>query len=179
MPTAYIGDIQAFAFEFLPSGWVACDGTVYNIADYPGLGYLLGDLYGGNGSTTFAVPDLRGRTAIFGSNSAPLGQKKGKPTNTLQSPLNHGHRFNLGAQVGTQSDPEGNFLAQSMGGTTGAGETFFSKEDALFSLTSLHADTVQTAGAGQPFENRQPFLTLNYGICYRGYYPHPGEDEAG
>ncbi|MET4729548.1 microcystin-dependent protein [Lysobacter enzymogenes] len=172
MTEPFIGQIQIFGFNFNPRGWAFCNGTTMPIQQNTALFSLLGTQYGGNGQTTFQLPNFVNRAACevgqgpgltprsvgetFGSNSVTL--------NTQQMPA-HTHIVQLygqndtGKRAGTPST--GNFLGTPASTAFAAGTT-----DAPFSPT-----VIQPAGGGQPHENRQPYLAMNFCIALQGVFP--------
>ena len=166
----YIAQILLFAGNFAPRTWSYCDGSVLSIASNTALFSLLGTTYGGNGTTTFALPDLRGRVAV-GAGSAPgrsdyqLGEVGGSEQITLtvnQMPA-HTHTVNVPVSDlgGSTDDPTGNINAVT--GTPG-----YSAPPGSGSYGGV---TASVAGGSQPVDIRQPYLALNYVICMQGIFP--------
>lgn len=163
----YMGEIRIFPWGVIPSGWVQCNGQILAIAANQALFSLLGTYYGGNGTTTFQLPDLRGRTGVgtgqgLGLSSYQVGQVGGTETVSLspqQMPL-HFHQMQAAAGVATTTNPQGNMLA--------VGAQIFNS--AAFNAT-MDANSVVTTGTGRGHQNMMPFLTLNYCICVNGIYP--------
>ncbi len=185
----YIGTVQAFAFGFAPRNWLPCDGQLLAIAQYQALFSLLGTTYGGDGRTTFGLPDLRGRSPMSegngpGLSDRKLGVKVGTETNTLNvnqlPPHNHITDFNgqnvvAGVGIpavnddGTLEESEGNILANSAG-TYAAASAADTTLSAFNAAVSGSAQSSQT-GSGAAINNMQPSLVLNYCICIEGLYP--------
>ena len=185
----FIGTVQAFAFNFTPRGWLACNGQLLSIAQYQTLFSLLGTMYGGDGRTTFALPDLRGRSPLSqgagpGLTDRKIGSHGGTETNFIQvsqlPPHNHVTDFNGQGAVatvnipsvnddGTSEETEGNILANSANSyaAPSAADTNLSPFNAALGGTAQSQNT----GNGQAVNNMQPFLTLNYCICVEGIYP--------
>lgn len=183
----FLGNIQAFGFNFAPRGWANCSGQLMNLAQNTALFSLLGTTYGGNGQTTFALPDLRGRAALNmgqgpGLSMYDIGQASGTEhtTLTISSMPMHTHTATstFGAQVaGTSSNPANTptdtnkYLGASGGGQGNA--TIWS--DALNAPVSMGGinGTVQvgTAGGNQPFSLLNPYLALNFCIALQGIFP--------
>lgn len=174
----FIGQIQLFGFNFAPRGWAFCHGQLLSINENAALFSLLGTTYGGDGRTTFALPDLRSRVAIGEGNGPGLGdirmgEKLGAPTNTLtvnQLP-HHTHSMATGTvnipvseDDANQDEASGKYLANgtfyhnSPGGTYGGG---------AIPVTG----NTSPAGANQPINNVQPSLGLNYCIALVGIFP--------
>lgn len=166
----YIGEIRMFAGNFAPRNWALCDGQLLSIAQHTALFSILGTVYGGDGRTTFALPDLRGRVAIHpgngpGLSSYRLGQTGGAETNTMtisQMPQ-HNHPVNAVAEDGNQSVPTRNLPA---------GTKVLDKEysDATAN-TTMNPAMIGEQGGGQPINNIQPYGTVNYIICLQGVFP--------
>ncbi len=166
----FIGQISMFAGNFAPRGWALCDGQLLPISQYSALFSILGTTYGGDGETTFALPDLRGRVPMHAGNgsgltSRQLGQKFGSETNTLtvnQMP-SHSHTVNAVTDDGNQSVPTGNLPA---------GTKVLDKEYSnAASNTTMNANMINANGDNQPVNNIQPVLVINYIIALEGVYP--------
>lgn len=176
MAEPFIGEIRAFGFNFAPRGWAQCDGQLLPIAQYSALFSLLGTTYGGDGRTTFGLPDLRGRSAVH-EGSGPglipvqLGQKGGAETTTLSvaNMPSHNHVAVLHAEAkpGTLRGPAGNMLAIA---STGADiyTPADPKENKAMAADSI---VVNNTGGGQAFNNRDPFQVVNYCIALQGIFP--------
>ncbi len=161
MSEPFLSEIRIFSFNFAPKGWAMCNGQLLPINQNQALFSLLGTTYGGNGQTTFALPDLRGRVPIhFGSHT--LGERAGEEAHTLN--LNempaHLHQEMASSSVGDAVNPIGAALASA--------SNVYRMAD---SLTSLNPASVSNVGGSQPHENRQPFLTLNFCIALQGIFP--------
>ncbi|MBL8242470.1 MAG: phage tail protein [Bryobacterales bacterium] len=174
MSDPYIGQVILFGGNYAPLGWAFCDGSLLSIAQNTALFSILGTTYGGNGQTTFALPDLRGRAPVHaGASAGPglspyvIGETGGVESVTVTTGQLPGH--NHGVKVAghneghTQSRPGGNIL--------GDGSNYDSPASAD---TSLGGVTCGLAGGSQPHENRQPFLACNYIIALEGIYPSRG-----
>lgn len=168
MPTPYIGQIQAFGFSFAPVGWALCNGQLLSIPTHDALFSLLGTIYGGNGRTTFGLPDLRGRLPLhFGQGpglaNRPIGQKYGEEKvflQTTQIPAHH-HSVAPGADTadGTVSSPAGNYYASTANGYTSATNAGMG-----------NTDTGMTGGSGG-HDNVQPYQVISWCIALTGIYP--------
>jgi microcystin-dependent protein len=181
MSEAFVGQISVFAFNFPPVKWAACQGQTLTIAQHTLLFSLLGTLYGGNGTTTFGLPNLQGRVAL-GSGNAPdgnnylAGDAGGASSVALaanQIP-DHRHNFMASTNSGTTNAPAGNVLASPVG----AGQRGTAPEGRIYTATdpSTAPKTVAGIATGgvdstQPHANLQPFLALNYCICLDGIIP--------
>lgn len=172
----YIAQILLFAGNFAPRGWAFCQGQILSIAQNTALFSLLGTTYGGNGQTTFALPDLRGRTPI-GAGQGPglspinLGQVGGTENTTLvitNMPA-HNHTVTVNpravTEAGDTSIPTNAYIANS-----GALDREFKASGTFVNMGAANA-TSGIAGGSQPFSIRNPYLGLNYIICMEGIYP--------
>jgi len=170
---AFIGEIKMFAGNFAPRGWALCDGQLLAIAQNQALFSILGTTYGGDGRTTFALPDLRGRVAIHpgngpGLSSYNLGQKGGSETTTLtvNNLPPHNHSVSVSNPVNddeaTSDDPTGKYPAVS-------GENMYTETtNAEGAVPNV---TVSNTGGGQSFNKIPPYATVNYIICLQGIFP--------
>ncbi len=173
----YLGEIKPFGFQFAPKGWALCAGQLLSIAQNTALFSLLGTTYGGNGVTTFQLPDLRGRTPITpgqapGGSPYTLGETGGVETVTLlstQMPM-HNHTFSGTLQPGSKK-PVANGIFADDDDTTQTVEYFAAYNAPGSVLTPLNAVTLGTAGSSQPHSNMQPYLVINYCIALVGIYP--------
>lgn len=174
----YIGIIKLFAGNFAPRGWMFCNGQILSISQYQAVYSLLGTYYGGNGQTTFALPDLRGRVPVGAGQGAGLpsivqGQTGGAATTTLTTanlPAHtHGQQFVSGAAT-ADTPAAGLSLAQTNGSVPGTGDTTTTN---IYGSAGAPVAGGQTAAAGgnQPVSMMQPYLGLNYIICVEGIYP--------
>ena len=170
MAEPFIGQIQAFGFNFAPKGWAFCNGQIMSIAQNSALFALIGTMYGGDGTTTFALPDLRGRVALNqgqgpGLSSYAIGQISGQETVTLlQTEMpTHSHIVNGYSDTGNDLVPTGSVPAIPSNGDniyyTGSPNT------------QMNSQMIGIAGGSQPHENRQPFLVLNWCIALVGIFP--------
>ena len=165
----YIGQITMFAGNFAPRGWAFCDGQLLPISSHTALFSLLGTIYGGDGRTSFALPDLRGRLPVHAGNSPGLtqkliGQKGGTENVTVtvnQMPV-HTHTPQATNTPGSGSDPTGAVPAGATGG---------SYYTAAAPAQEMNASAVSSVGSGQPHSNMQPFLGIHFCIALLGYYP--------
>jgi microcystin-dependent protein len=172
MAQPFIGQIIAVGFNFAPVGWLLCDGSLHPIAQFDVLFNLIGTTYGGDGTSTFAVPDLRGRVAINqgqgpGLSNYVMGQIAGSENVTLIANQvgAHTHALMASSQVGSTITPGATVaLAQNA-------QTLIEMYGTTAPNTSLAPSAIGIAGTPGPHENRQPVLTINYIICYQGIYP--------
>ena len=167
--TPLIGELMLFAGNFAPNGWLPCDGRLLNIIDYESLFYVIGTTYGGDGLTTYALPDLRGRTPIHSGQGAGLsdrllGEMSGSEqvTLTTASLPAHSHSAAADANAGSSVDPTGRLPARDAAGGLAWGNN---------PPVAMAAAHLGDAGVGAAHENRMPYLTLNYCIAWTGTFP--------
>lgn len=167
MATPFLGEVIAFGFTFVPRNYASCDGALKAINQNAALFSLLGTTYGGNGVSTFALPDLRGR-AVLGFGNGPgltprtLGERAGSASVTLLTSHmpTHSHSLSGVAAVGTTAVPTGNVLASNL--------------TPLYSASggsTMNAQSLAAAGGSQPHSNEQPYAVLNYCISLTGIFP--------
>jgi len=174
MTDNYLGEIRLFGFGFAPQGWHLCDGSILNIQQNTALYSLIGFSYGGDGRTTFALPDLSGRTAIdMGQSNASsayykLGQAKGKEGVTLvtQEMPKHNHLMLVDNNSGSKGIV-GNILAIPTKGDVQV--NIYNPSNTT--VAPLSPATVDNKGGGGAHNNMQPFLAVNYCIATMGIYP--------
>lgn len=155
------------SFPFAPRGWALCNGQLLSIAQNQALFSILGTTYGGNGVTTFGLPDMRGRVPFhFGSNFV-LGQRAGEEGHTLTTTeiLPHSHTL----QASLASANQGGTVTNNPGGNMLAAATTAVYTET--SNTTMAASSVSNAGGSQPHENRQPYLTINFVVALVGIFP--------
>lgn len=162
MSNPYLGEIRTVSFNFAPKGWAMCNGQLLPINQNQALFSILGTTFGGNGQTTFALPDLRGRSPLHVGSGFVLGQAAGAYAHTLtpaEMPV-HTHPVMANSATGTQVSPSGNVWAGVVSGaySTSPG-------------TPMNPAATTIAGGSQPHENMQPFLTLNFVIALQGIFP--------
>ncbi len=168
MGSPFVGEIRLFAGNFAPVNWSFCDGSLIPISENEALFALLGTTYGGDGVSTFALPDLRGRVPIhqgtlLGGSQYVLGELAGQETVTLltqQIPA-HTHQVFANSGAGNQSSGQNGFWAQSS----------LNEFAAPPNSTSLAPTAVGISGGSQPHDNMIPFLTISYIISMFGIFP--------
>jgi microcystin-dependent protein len=187
----YIGEIRLFAGNFAPVGWDVCDGRLLAISEYEALFVLLGTQYGGDGVTTFALPDLRVRIPVSigqispagGSSNYILGQMAGTPSITLLTSNIPSHTHTLQAEntPATTGDPNGNLLAIT-NGDNNTGPTAYPDVN-LYTTLPLPAGgttipnalmdpgTIGPIGNTQPHDNMMPYVCINFIIALNGIFP--------
>ncbi|MGB1253894.1 MAG: phage tail protein [Candidatus Promineifilaceae bacterium] len=165
MSEPFLAEIRMVGFNFAPRGWALCDGQLLPINQNQSLFSLLGTSYGGDGRSTFALPDLRGRTPVHEGHGFPLGSRGGEETHTLainEMPA-HIHNFRVSTDAFTTRDLPGMVLATS-------GQPTY-VDDSPSITTTFKADMVGLTGSGNSHENMQPFLVINYCIALQGIFP--------
>ena len=190
MSDAYMGTIQGFGFNFPPRGWANCNGALLAISQYTALYSLLGTIYGGDGRTNFALPDLRGRVALNMGTGPGLtrrneGQRGGTETNTLntgQMPAHnhqmpaHNHQLRATTATASVTSPSSTKLL----GAPARGNDIYATPGALVTLenasgkqaiTPLAAGPTSNTGSGTPVNNMQPYLVIEMCIALQGLYP--------
>ncbi|WLR52038.1 tail fiber protein [Bacillus tianshenii] len=163
MAEPFLGEIRCFSFPFAPKDWAFCDGTILQISENQALYALLGTTYGGNGTTTFALPDLRGRAPVHFGNGITLGEKAGEETHTLtvnEMPA-HTHMAQASSSNADQTSAEGHVWAIN---PTIA--NYASQADQLMSTNAL-----ASAGSSQAHSNMQPYNVANFCIALKGIFP--------
>lgn len=172
---AYLGEIRIFSGNFAPAGWLLCEGQILPIQMYTALFSLVGTAYGGNGTTNFGLPDLRGSAPIGqgqgpGLTSRTVGETGGAAAVTLAQndiPV-HTHLASGVAANGTVNTPAGALWAQfNSGGRTPT----YAKVYGASTDTTMGAAALTTAGKGMPHNNMQPFLAMRFIICINGIFP--------
>lgn len=173
MPDAFLGEIRLFAGTYAPQGWAFCNGQTLPIRQNTALFSLLGITYGGDGTTTFALPNLQASVPVQtgqgpGLSSYTLGQAGGTPSVTLtqaQMPT-HGHQLQSSSAGGTQASPENGIWS-----VPSAGRGLAAYNSSPGSSPAMAPNILGGTGGGQPHENRMPFVVLNYCIALLGIYP--------
>ena len=163
MSEPFLAEIRIVAFNFAPRGWSFCDGQILPINQNQSLYSLLGTTYGGDGRTTFALPDLRGRTPIHFDSQHQQGQRSGEETHTLSANEmpQHKHILNGDSNAATTNTPSNTtYLASVANGYAPAQN-----------LVAMASAAVTHVGGGQAHDNMMPYLTLNFCIALRGLFP--------
>src|SRR5262249_13690651 len=168
MSSPYVGEIRIFAGNFAPQGWAFCDGSLIPIAENPTLFQLIGTTYGGDGQSTFALPDLRSRVPIHAGTDAgrtfTLGETGGAETETrttTQIPA-HSHVPQANSGAGNQSSPANGVWASPSTGT------IYSNVAPTLTMDPAAAGM---AGGSQPHDNMMPFLVVNFILSLFGVFP--------
>lgn len=171
MTTPFVGEIRMFGGNFAPRGFALCDGQLLQVSQNDALFALIGTIYGGDGRTTFGLPDLRGRVPIHygsgpGLSTRPIGQKAGEQTATVSAAELPAHSHALAASSGaaTSSSPAGNLTANS--GTTAI------YGNASVGAVNMGAGAVpDSPGGTQPHNNVMPFQCVHFIIALTGVFP--------
>jgi microcystin-dependent protein len=164
MAQPYVGEIRMFAGNFAPAGWMFCEGQLISIAENETLFVLIGTTYGGDGQSTFALPDMRGRLPIHQGGGFVLAQTGGTEEVTLttnQIP-SHTHPFLAATATTDSANPSGNFI-----GKTNDVDVFY--EDTP--TGTMRAQAISVVGGNQPHTNFQPYLCINFIISLFGIFP--------
>jgi microcystin-dependent protein len=172
MSSPFVAEIRIFPFNFAPRGWAFCNGQLLPLSQNTALFSLLGTTYGGNGQTTFALPDLQGRAAMQqgqgpGLSLRDLGEQSGSPTVTLQTSEMTLHPHQFGGAVaagGDTQDPTNAIWAQ----VPGRAAVFLYSSPAT---GAMNPNAMPNAGGSLPHNNLQPYLTLNFCIALQGVFP--------
>jgi microcystin-dependent protein len=164
MAEPFLGEIRIMSFAFNPQGWAMCNGQFLPINQNQALFSLLGTTYGGNGQTTFALPDLRGQVPIHKGSGFTQGQKGGEQAHTITiSELpTHTHVLSGTSNAGTALVPGGNLLAKN------ANLGYHSPDN---NLAAMAAGSIANVGGSQAHLNMQPFLVLTFCIALQGIFP--------
>ncbi|MCW2855301.1 MAG: phage Tail Collar domain protein [Marmoricola sp.] len=163
MSDPYVGEIRMFAGNFAPAGWFFCDGSLQAISEYETLFNLIGTTFGGDGQSTFALPDLRSRMSMHQGNGYVLGEQGGAETVTLttQTMPGHTHLPQASNSPATDPNPQGNVWASFS-------DAQYSDQSAN---TTLAPGAVGSNGGSQPHENRAPYVGISFIISAFGIFP--------
>ena len=167
MAQPYVGEIRMFAGNFAPAGWMFCEGQLLPISENETLFNLIGTTYGGDGQSTFALPDLRGRIPLHQGNGFILAETGGAEDITLtvnQIPA-HFHAFLASTNVAQDTNPQGKVLGQTSGGLL----TYIQDSPDA----NLNPQAISSIGGSQPHTNFQPYLCINFIISLFGIFPSP------
>jgi microcystin-dependent protein len=164
MAEPFLSEIRIMSFSYAPKGWAKCDGQLLPINQQQGLFSLLGTVFGGNGQTTFGLPDLRDRVPMHVGNKHSLGEAAGEQAHTLNKNemAMHTHSWRGTTNDANSAVPTNNLFGAVSNVYTGANNT-----------TPIEPTTVGMTGGSQAHNNMQPFLTLNFCIALLGIFPSP------
>ncbi|CAM2066083.1 Phage tail protein [Sulfidibacter corallicola] len=165
MSEPFLSEIRLFSFHFPPLGWAECDGQLYLVQQNTALFSLLGNRYGGDGVNTFALPDFRGRFAAGADSMAADGHRGGvaEQSVTIENMPAHSHRMRASKARPSTNDP-----ADAVWAEPDKAKIYLRNEG---TVTQLAPTAVTEVGDGQPYDNRQPALVLNFCIALAGLYP--------
>lgn len=166
MAQPYVGEIRMFAGNFAPAGWMFCEGQLLPISEYETLFNLIGTTYGGDGQSTFALPDLRGRVPLHFGNGFTLAETGGVETVTLTVSQIPAHSHPL---LATDATANTNDLALNVGGKITTASVFCYGNDNP--QTTLAPSAVSSVGGSQPHNNFQPYLCVDFIISLFGIFP--------
>jgi len=164
MGTPFLGEVKIISWNFAPKGWAFCNGQLLPINQNQALFSLFGTMYGGDGRTTFALPDLRGRVPIHIGNGHTEGEKSGAAAHTLttaQLPI-HVHALNGTSTAGSLIIAAGNLHG------TSPSQMYQAPDN---NLAPMNSASIATVGGSQAHENRQPYLVLNFIVALVGVFP--------
>jgi microcystin-dependent protein len=163
MATPYLGELRIFSFGFAPRGWATCNGQLMPINQNQALFSILGTTFGGNGTTTFALPNLQGRVPMHASSAYPLGEAGGEDAHELTTAEipGHTHQVNASAARATTHKIIGNVWAATSTNQYATGAA----------TTTLIPGSIANTGSGKAHENRPPTLGLNICIAIAGIFP--------
>lgn len=169
MAQPYVGEIRMFAGNFAPAGWMFCEGQLLPISENETLFQLIGTTYGGDGESTFALPDLRGRIPIHQGNGFILAETGGAEeiTLTVNQIAAHSHPLLASSVLAPDGNPGGKVLAQSR---VSVGGDLYLQDTATVNMA---ASAISSVGGSQPHTNFQPYLCVNFIISLFGIFPSP------
>ncbi|WP_067734334.1 phage tail protein [Novosphingobium naphthalenivorans] len=176
MTTPYIGEIRMFGGDFAPAGWAYCHGQLLAISQYDALFALIGTTYGGNGTTSFALPDMRGRVPIHmgqgpGLSNYVIGEMSGTENVTLMSTQipSHNHSVMASANAGTDPQPNSGAVPASPVGSTAF--LYVVPGSSSVVPVEMSPSSIELAGGSLPHDNMMPSLALNFIIALFGVFP--------
>jgi microcystin-dependent protein len=166
MAQPYVGEVRMFAGNFAPAGWMFCEGQLLPISENETLFNLIGTTYGGDGQSTFSLPDLRGRLPVHQGNSMILAETGGAEeiTLTTQQIASHTHNWLASGNVTNTSSPQNNVMGPPV-------DVACSPYGADAPRTTLNPQTITPVGGSQPHTNFQPYLCINFIISLFGIFP--------
>ncbi|HNB70814.1 MAG TPA: tail fiber protein [Acidobacteriota bacterium] len=167
MAQPYVGEIRMFAGNFAPAGWQLCEGQLMSISENETLFQLIGTTYGGDGESTFALPDLRGRLPLHQGNGFILAETGGAEeiTLTVQQIPAHSHPLLATVNIANNTTPVNSLPAQA--------STVDVYNDSASSFAAMTPQSISAVGGSQPHTNFQPYLCVNFIISLYGIFPSP------
>ena len=169
MSEPFLAEVRIVGFNFAPRGWAFCDGQILPINQNQSLYSLLGTTYGGDGRTSFALPDMRGRVPIHvgrsnGGSDHREGQKSGEETHTISAAEmpQHDHIVKVSSSTANDNLASGHVFAN-----TAPNDLYISPAN----LTNMNSNSISNVGGGQGHENMQPYLAVNFCIALQGLFP--------
>jgi microcystin-dependent protein len=168
MSEPFLSEIRIFSFNYPPRGWAFCNGQLLPINQNQALFSLLGTTYGGNGQTTFALPNLQGRVPLHTGSGFTLGQTVGEEAHTLTMSEMPTHNHPVNAYDNSNVDSNANSAAGAFFARTADASTIYTSGNAN---SAMAPSVIGNTGGSQPHENRQPFLALNFCIALQGIFP--------
>ncbi len=162
MSEPFLGEVRLFSITYVPRGWVACEGQLLPINANQALFSLLGTTYGGDGRTTFALPDYRGRAPIGTSSTIPLGTSQGESTHalTINEMPTHTHQVSASSKTADQLFPTNNVWATS--------DNVY---EPIGTVVQMNTNAISQTGSSQAHSNMQPYIALRFCIAIQGIYP--------
>jgi microcystin-dependent protein len=175
MSNNYLSEIKICSFGFAPKGWVLCNGQLLPINQNQALFSLLGTTYGGNGQTTFALPNLQGRVPIHLGGGYALGEAAGTTAETITISTMAPHNHTLSADRVTTATVSTPVSGSALGISAGSGNPVINFPVAIYSsanpAATLNPAVISNFGGGQAHTNQQPYLALNFCIALQGIFP--------
>lgn len=165
MAEPFLGEIRVMSFNFPPKGWALCNGQLLPINQNQALFALLGTTFGGNGQTTFALPNIQGKVPIHAGGGHPLGEAAGSSSVTLNQTQMPQHLHALSASSANGA------VSNVAGGVPGRVSNLYGQPGG--GLTPMNPTSVSNVGGSQPHNNMMPYLTLNFCIALQGIFPSP------
>ena len=172
MSEPFLGQIKILGFNFAPRGYATCDGQILPISQNQSLFAILGTTYGGDGRTSFALPDLRGRLPVHTGTTTPLGQKAGAENVSLSAAEMGPHTHSVrGSSNASSAGPAGKVLGTDMGGGRGSLDAYVVPANPSLQVEIVSGTIGPQGTTGQGHNNMQPSLVLNFCIALQGLFP--------